>query len=312
MRFIDAKAVVGAASIPEWLDAIERALKADLAGEVLVPERLHIDKGNNSFLVMPCVTNEYWVTKLVSFCADNRSLGLPSIFGTIVLTSAKTGEPLAVLEGSTVTAFRTAAVSGVAIRHLAPDTASHLGVIGAGVQAVQQTRFACAARDVTKILVYDPVPEAVTRFKEALKNDLPGVEISVAEDSSTVCSKSDIIITATNSRDPVIPDQPELLRERTFIGIGSYKPDVREYPDSFFSLIDQVFVDTPHAKKESGDLIQPLRRGLIKEDRIHLLGELVAGKVLPSAQPTRFCKTVGSALFDAVAAQLIYEKTSDS
>jgi ornithine cyclodeaminase/alanine dehydrogenase-like protein (mu-crystallin family) len=310
LKWIDAKAVTSAATLPEWLDAIERALRADLAGEVLVPERLHIDRGNNSFLMMPCITGEYWVTKLVSFCPENRSLGLPSIFGTIVLASAKTGEPLAMLEGSNVTAFRTAAVSGVAIRHLAPDTAAHLGIIGAGAQAVQQARFACAAREIRKITVYDPLPEAVAHFKSALNRDLPGANIAVAEDSNAVCRASDIIITATNSKNPVIPDQPELLEARTFMGIGSYKPDAREYPDSFFSLIDQVFVDTLHAKKESGDLIQPLRKGLIKEDRIHSLAELVAGKVLLSTRTTRFCKTVGSALFDAVAAQLIYEKTS--
>ncbi len=310
MRFIDARAVAAAADVPEWIAAMERALRAGQAGGAVMPQRMHLDRGENTFLLMPCVTEEYWATKLVSFCPANTASGLPSIHGTIVLARARTGEPLAVLEGAAVTALRTAAISALAIRHLAPEGAERLGIVGTGAQAVQQARFACAVRRIREIIVCDVSESAVSRFIESFGAYLPHLPVRVARGSGQLCRDSDIVITATNSREPVFPEDPALFEGRTFVGIGSYKPDCREYPDAFFKHVDQVFVDTLHGKSESGDLIYPIRAGLIAERSIHPLGRLITGEVALSRRPTRFCKTVGSALFDAYGAQLIYEKTS--
>src|SRR5512133_1158987 len=109
MKFVDSKQLSEAASVSEWVNIMEMAVLESLTNEVLIPQRMHIDRGKDTFLLMPCVTSEFWMTKLVSFCPGNTHLGLQSIYGTVVLNSSTTGEPLAVIDGSKLTALRTAA-----------------------------------------------------------------------------------------------------------------------------------------------------------------------------------------------------------
>jgi len=308
MNVIDSKTITLAATFVEWIDAMEEAMSVSLSGEYIMPQRLHLDQGKNTFLVMPCIAGEYWVTKLVSFCPDNTVSGIPSIYGTIVLSRTGTGEPLAVMEGGDITALRTAAVSALGIKYLAPENATTLGIVGTGSQGIQQARFACTVRDIRQVTVFDRSERSISRFLDAFKADFPAIRVRVAKNAEQLCSETEIIITATNSNDPVFPDKSVLFEGKTFVGIGSYKPDCREYPDSFFRQIDQIFVDTIHGKKESGDLLYPIQNRLIPESNIYPLGSLIAGIVALSAKPTKFYKTVGSALFDLYAAKLIYEK----
>lgn len=124
MNYFDSRIIENIATFSEWVDMMEKALRHSIKpGGYVMPKRMHLDYGDDTFLLMPCITDEYWVTKLVSFCPDNKSLGRPSIYGTVVLNDTKTGEPLAVMDGSAITAMRTAAVTAVGIRHLSRPTA---------------------------------------------------------------------------------------------------------------------------------------------------------------------------------------------
>ena len=110
--------------------------------------------------------------------------------------------------------------------------------------------------------------------------------------------------------DPDDPDNEELLKGKHFVGIGSYKPEVREFPPSLYNLLETIYIDTHHALKESGDLIVPLKNGWITSEQITTIG-----KYLQNPQPrpeTTFFKSVGMALFDVCAAKLIYEKAKQS
>jgi ornithine cyclodeaminase/alanine dehydrogenase-like protein (mu-crystallin family) len=310
MKFIDSKTISETASVTEWVEISEKAILASLTDEVLIPQRMHIDHGKDTFLLMPCITSEYWMTKLVSFCPNNGHLRLPSIYGTVILNSSSTGEPLAVMDGSKLTVLRTAAVSAVGIKYLAPKNARSLGVVGTGVQAIEQAKFACSVREIDKIYIFDLSDNSLRNFQERFEPYFPGVRVTISKNAESVCANSEIIITATNSLDPVFPDVKYLFEGKTFIGIGSYKPDCREYPDTFFSNLDQIFVDSIHGLKESGDLIYPLKYGIISSDYIHSLGSLVNGDTSLSDAPTRFFKTVGNAIFDLYGAKLVYEKIS--
>ena len=309
MKVIDVKTITAAATIPEWIDAMRKAMLFSLGHEYVMPPRMHIDYGEASFLLMPCITDEYWATKLVSYSPGNTRINLPSIYGTIVLNRTTSGEPLAVMEGSKITALRTAAVSSLGIIYLAPENAATLGIVGTGTQGIQQARFACSVRQIQQITIYDRSEKSISGLINEFGSEFRDIKIKVAENSNEVCKESEIVITASNSKDPVFPNKPELFKGKTFIAIGSYKPDSREYPDVFFSDIDQVFVDTVHAGKESGDLIHPLRTNLISDKIIYSLGSLIAGEISLSAGRTRFFKTVGSAIYDLYAAKLVYEKT---
>lgn len=309
MKIIDQGAVKNAASVAEWTETMEQAILKSLAEDVHMPQRSHLDKGDNTFLIMPCIDDNYWSTKLVSFCPGNKEKNLPSIFGTVVLNSSLTGEPLAIIDGTSLTAYRTAAVSALGIKYLTDDNIDSLGIIGTGTQGIRQAVFACSVRPIKKISVYDKSLTAVSGFENEVKQLFPDIQIRKMDNPASVCVESSVIITATNSKDPVFPENPDLFISKTFIGIGSYKPDCREYPDIFFKHLRQIFTDTLHGIKESGDLIFPLEKEIILKENIYSLGSLIKQEISLSGDSTRFFKTVGSAIFDLYAARLIYEKS---
>ncbi len=309
MKIIDGIAVEKAASLAEWTEAMEQAILKSLTEEVIMPQRLHLDKGDDAFLIMPCIDDRYWSTKLVSFCPANRTKDLPSIFGTVLLNSSVTGEPLAMIDGTTLTAYRTAAVSALGIKYLTDDDIHTLGIIGTGTQGIRQAIFACSVRPIEKICICDRSATAMSRFENEIKQHFPHIAIIKTDNPADVCPEATVIITATNSKYPVFPEDPDLFSNKTFIGIGSYKPDYREYPDAFFRNTGRIFTDTLHGLRESGDLIHPLKENLVTRENIYSLGSLIKNEVSLSDDPTRFLKTVGSAIFDLYAARLIYEKS---
>jgi ornithine cyclodeaminase len=255
---------------------------------------------------MPAIGREYFSTKLVSYFPLNKNLNKPSVYGTLVLNDRKTGEPLAVIDGSKLTAMRTAAVASIGVRHLSPPEASTLGIIGAGVQGFHQALFACSQRDISKLYVFDNRREQVVRFCSELAKIFPGIKIIQASEPKELCAGSEIIITATDSPTPVLPADISFLEDKTIIAIGSYKPDMRELPDELYSLPDYIFVDTEDGLSESGDLIDPLKANLFPAERICPVYDLISGKIQPR-KDTRLFKTVGLAAFDLFAAILVYE-----
>ena len=127
MIFIDEFQIAVAATYDKWIIAMEEALAAITDGSVKVPKRIHIDLGKDTLLLMPAIGKDYFATKLVTFFPYNSWENKPSIYGTLILNDRKTGEPLAVIDGSKLTAMRTAAVSGIGIRYLSEEKASSLG-----------------------------------------------------------------------------------------------------------------------------------------------------------------------------------------
>jgi len=307
MDFFDSKTIEESLPLHYWVEAMESALLAGNSGNYIMPQRMHLDRGNDTFLLMPCISEEYWSTKLVSFCPGNSETGHPSIYGTLVLTSSKTGEPLAVMDGSKITAMRTAAVTAAGIKILTPKGAGSLGVVGAGRQGLFQAMFACSVREIAEISIFDKNRENLKQFSEGIRKRHPTIKITEAGNSAEVVRNSEVIITATNSPVPVFPDEKNLFSGKTFVGIGSYKPDCREFPEQLFRQVDQIFIDTPDGKKESGDLIDPVKNNWVTDNKIYPIGELIAGNISLSSNPTRLFKTVGSAIFDLYAAKLIYE-----
>ncbi len=107
----------------------------------IMPKRLHIDVNKNTFLIMPSLNDQYWSIKLVSFCPDYLFSDLYSIYGTLVMADAKIPEPLATMDGSLVTAMRTAAVTAVGVKNFAPTDSHSLGNVGTGIQGIYQAIF---------------------------------------------------------------------------------------------------------------------------------------------------------------------------
>jgi ornithine cyclodeaminase len=189
-----------------------------------------------------------------------------------------------------------------------------VGLVGCGVQGFYQLLYACAVRDIGTIVLYDIDAAAAQVLRERLRVRFDDIEIEIASDAASLLRRSDIVITATTARAPVFPDDPELFKGKHCIAIGSFEPDVREYPDALFSLVDRVWVDIAFAKEESGELIVPLQKGLLQEDQIETLGHLIASGRPPARgqHGTTFSKSVGMALFDLTTARRAYLSVLDA
>jgi len=298
------------------MGAVEDALAIQESGRFEMPDRLAMACGSSGeqLLLMPSRTDSALATKLVSVFPQNHKIGKAVIQGLVVYCDPQSGEILALMDGSTLTAMRTGAVSGVSIRHLAAQSASTLGVVGCGVQAFDQVLHACAARPIEKVLLLSKLQESVLDLRQKLLGVLPDVEIVAARSMDELMRESHIVITSTTARSPLFADDPSQFENKHCIAIGSFEDTVREYPDAIFARTAKVWVDTPHAQVESGELAIPLTSGVLKEEQISTLGAQIA-----SAAPadrgefgSTFFKSVGMALFDLRVAQAIYSRATSS
>lgn len=304
------KDILEAASPGELVDIIEASLGIHEKREFHMPQRLQVENEGNTLLLMPCFTRDCFGTKVVSLFPRNPERGIPVLNGIMVLNDAETGVPLALLDGAALTGVRTAAVGAVSIRHLAPKNTRSVGIIGAGIQGFYQAWFASAARDVRDVVVYDLDAEKTDALIEKLREVTPRVHLHQAMSVEDLLQQTQVVITASTSLEPVLPEKEELLAGKHFVAIGSYKPRMRELPRALFSLVKVVYIDTDHALKESGDLIVPLKNHWISEDQVITLGRLLAEKKGEDEgrHGTTLFKSVGMALFDVCAAKLIYER----
>jgi ornithine cyclodeaminase/alanine dehydrogenase-like protein (mu-crystallin family) len=299
------------AQLTDWSRLVDQMVSAMIAyeeGDFVMPDRVTMGFARNSLVLMPAKSGKYFGTKLLSLYPDNPQRNEPVIKGVVVLNNGETGDPIAILNGAKLTAIRTAAVAAAAIRYTTPENAESLGIIGAGVQGMHQVLAACAVRPFRKVCIYDKFPERSGNFISCLKSSLPGIELVAVPTPDQLTEKSEVIITATNSNFPVLPDDTAKLEGRHIIAIGSYKPQMRELPDALFPLVNQCFVDVRFALEESGDLIDPIEMGLLKQKQVVPLGSFIQGKMETEIGATTLFKMVGMALFDLFTAQLFYEK----
>ena len=146
MLYLDPKALLAAATLPELMDRMEQALLAEEEGKAILPLRTSVFQGEDTLMLMPCLEERTWGLKILTLKPGNPAQGRPYIDGLVVLFDGGTGAPSALMDGKLLTSLRTGAIGGLGIRHLSkPDTRS-LGLVGAGVQGFWQARFGCAAR----------------------------------------------------------------------------------------------------------------------------------------------------------------------
>ena len=294
----------------QMMDQIEEAYRIYGSGEFYMPPRPTVEHENKQLMYMPCYTKDIIGTKILSIFPENSKLGLPSIDGIVLLNDYTTGAPLAVMDGQSVTAWRTGAVGGVGIRHLSRKDCRTVGIIGAGMQGFHQAVYACEARDIHTVYVFNHSDRDLTDYLERLKKAIDKEDVKVVQCKAVeeLVRNSDIICTTTPSTTPVLPDDKDLLRGKCIIAIGSYMPEMREIPDAVLDLVDNVYIELPYACEESGDLSQPLASGKLTKDRVKLMHEyLVSGEKEIKEGQTTYFKSVGMGLFDVCIAQKLYE-----
>lgn len=174
----------------------------------------------------------------------------------MLLNDYKTGVPIAIMDGQAVTVWRTGAVGGVAIKYLSKKECHSVGIVGAGVEGFYQAVYACAARKIYTIYIFNHHNKDLTEYTECLKKTIGNDNLNIIQckDVKELVINSDIICTATPSATPVLPNDKDLLRGKCIIAVGSYKPNMREIPDAIFDLVENVYIELPYACEESGDL----------------------------------------------------------
>jgi len=275
---------------------------------------LEVPEYNGSMLFMPAYLQRLksLSLKVVGFYPENIRRGLQTISSILCLIDPQTGAPQAVMDGKHITAMRTAAMTALATDHLSKRSIESIGVIGAGVQAEYQLKAILEMRDAKIVYIYDISPEKSRRFAGKVAEEW-GLEARIGESANDVASKSDILIVATTSKQPVF--KGELLAEGTFVAsIGWVGAEGREL-DTATVKRSKVVVDTKEGVlAESGDILIPMKEGAITADHIWCeLKDLVSNRIRgrESEEEVTLWKSVGVGIADAAAAKLAYEKAKE-
>jgi ornithine cyclodeaminase len=309
MRFLDAEQVRAAAPMPLLLDAIEAAYRDVAAGRDRSPIRSRIPIGAGDLILMPGWRDAgaRASVKLVSYMPDNAARGLPTIQAVVVVFDAASGEPLAVLEGSTLTAMRTGAASGVGTRLMARLDATVLTLFGVGAQAAWQVRAVMAARPIEEVRVFARTASHREAFAAAMGDELgPGVRVVAAPSAEAAVRGADVVCCATTSSEPVF--SAAWVSPGTHVNaVGSFRLGMVELPPELFGSASVVAVDSHEAAlEEAGDLVAALDAGLLGRDAFVEIGE-IEGSWAATRNPSAVTvfKSVGLAIQDVATAELV-------
>jgi len=247
--------------------------------------------------------------KIVTVFPGNAARSLPAVHGSYVLLDAATGVPAAVLDGTALTLRRTAAASALAASYLArPDSTVHL-IVGTGALAPHLIAAHAGVRPIRRSLVWGRDPKKAAALAARLAAD--GIAAVPVADLAAAAGTADIVTCATLAREPLI--RGAWLKPGAHLDlVGGYTPEMREADDDAVSRA-RVYVDTEAALQEAGDVVQPLRSGVLTRERI--AGDLFAlcrgeqtGR--DTTENTLF-KSVGTALEDLAAARLAVSRLTN-
>jgi len=314
MLILDSKQIREMLPMRECIGLMADALSSLARGEVFQPLRTIIRPPEAIGLLglMPAYrTGEHGAFGMKAICVfpGNPAIGKDAHQGAVMLFSRETGELIALMNASEITAIRTAAVSAVATRVLAREDAHQLGIIGAGVQARTHLAALDAVREITRARV---ACRNIEHARELVREVQPGFSFPVdaVESNEEAVRGADLIVTATSSQEPVI--NHEWISPGAHVNaIGTHSPNSREI-DSATMAVARIFVDRREsAMNESGDYLLAAREGLINADSIMAeIGELLIGSKSgrTSADEITLFKSLGLAIEDVACAEYLYQK----
>jgi len=297
----------------ELIAALKRAHVQYSTGNAVMPVRL----------VVPLAQIQGRITSMPGFLTDDQALGmkvvtyfqenpkknLPAILATILLFSAETGKIIATMDGSYITAIRTACASALATDALANPQTPVLGILGAGVQARAHIQALTRVRKIERIRLYSPSGTSAAAIKKEMAPQL-NCSIEVVDSAEKAVRDADLLATVTTAKVPIV--RPEWLKPGVHINaVGSHRPDLREIDGATLARA-KIVVDSREAiMAECGDILLALKEKSIGENAIHAeIGEVLArtksGRT--KSDEITLYKSVGIAIQDVAAAHLVYRK----
>lgn len=293
------------------VDVMAAALAALGRGEAQNPLRTvsWLADKRGLLVTMPSVMPDAMGVKVISVMPGNHGTQYDSHMGVVLLFETHYGQPLALMDASEITAIRTAAVSGLATRLLAREEASHLAILGTGVQADSHLEAMLAVRPIQRVRVWSRHAENRERFAARAKERY-GVNVEPVASAQDAVTGADIICTATASSEPVL--KGEWLSPGVHLNVvGAAVRTAREV-DSEAMRRSQLFVDRRESTlNEAGDFLLARDEGAITDDHIQAeLGEVVLGQHPGRTAPDEITlfKSLGLAVEDLASAQYIYQQ----
>jgi ornithine cyclodeaminase/alanine dehydrogenase-like protein (mu-crystallin family) len=309
MRVVSEHDLARVLTYPALVAALHDAFRRDINVPLRHHHAIAQPGGDATLLLMPAWTEggeRFLGCKIVTVFPGNAAIGKPSVYANYILLSGDTGEPLAVIEGRALTARRTAAASALAAGFLARPDAEHLVMIGAGALAAHLVRAHGAVRPIRRVTLWNRTRARGEVLAAELTSD--GIAVTLTDEREAAIRTADIISCATLSAEPLV--RGAWLKPGAHVDlVGGYTPQMREADDEAVRRA-RVYVDTrAGALHEAGDVVDPIRRGVISEadiagDLFDLCRGTAAGRRTPD-EITLF-KSVGTALEDLAAAMLVW------
>lgn len=282
-----------------WVGLVEEIALLLHDTSVCIPPRLVQPLGRGgSLFVMPAVDSHTAITKLITFTPGNAGTGRAVIQGDVIVFDIFTGQRQVVLDGPTVTARRTAAVSVLAAQRLAHDTQAPLLIVGAGVQAKAHLEAFAEVLGTRLVMIASRSAQSADALAQHAKS--LGLQAQVVANADAALASCPLAVTCTPASSIVLSALP---RQDGFISaVGAFTPSMAELSPGLCRYIADygtVWLDTADAQHEAGDLLQA---GL-KLQAMATLGELVRQNTAKTAGPVLF-KSCGWAGWDLAAARL--------
>ncbi|MBS3785572.1 MAG: delta(1)-pyrroline-2-carboxylate reductase family protein [Gammaproteobacteria bacterium] len=304
MRQLDTEQTRALLDYQAVADACADLLMLARQGKTVCPPRSAMPLAKDgTLLLMPATDHTIAITKLVTVHPLNVEASLPTIQGEMVIVDAANGKRLLLADGAAVSARRTAAVSLLAAQRLGARRDSPILVYGAGTQAQVHLEAFQAGLGITRGYIVSRSRDRAEAL--AKKMHKQGLNLEVIDDPDAVLNETKVIVTATTSNTPVLPEH---LSNNTFVAaVGAFRPQMAEIPPALIKT-SRIVIDTEEgAKDEAGDLIQAEQQGQFEWSKATTLEQVVCDNVTPQGEGAIIFKSVGQSLWDLAAARVLVD-----
>ena len=316
MRILSADEIDRALDFPALIDALRDAF----AARHHAPPRHHHGVAREGAATATHLLMSAWTqgapgagqfigTKIVNVFPENGKLGLPAVLGVYVLQSGESGAPLAVMDGTRLTHWRTAAASALAASYVARKDASRLLMVGAGALSPFLARAHRAVRPITRVEIWNHRREGAERVAQALREE--GIDARAVGDLEAAARAADVISCASLSTEPLV--RGAWLKPGAHLDLdGAFNLQMREADDAAVARA-RVFIDTQAAKTEGGDVALAIKAGAVSAAHVEADLEALCGggfDVRRKDGDVTLFKSVGAAVEDLAAAMLVWRRVT--
>ncbi len=309
MKIISAEEVHAALKFPDLIDALQDAFSKEFT---MPPRKVFLldENGDNhdAFALLPSWNDSMIGVKAFTYF-PNPAPGYQSLYSKILLFDRQHGQPLALVDGTSVTFWHTAGISGLASRLLSRHDSENLLLLGTGNLSTYIIRAQASVRDLKRVMVWGRTKSKAEDVVTQMSAELPEIEFALADDVQTACQSADIVVSATGSQEPVV--KGDWIRPGTHTDfIGNHHATKREC-DSALVVKSKIYADSrDNCFREAGEILVPISEGVIQEEAVvGQLTEMCAGTVplRESDSEITLFKSIGMALSDLVGASRAYQ-----